>query len=437
MKWEEIEVETGSKKIEYLKSLGVNTKTEAFKSYYKAGFLDDVDESFVKEVKQYWKKHYHKKVDPVIHIAYMNYTGERELRVVDPRTSWSEIIPFFNDQQMNSVYQEKNLYDKLIPSNRAVETVLKRAYGLYFDQDDNWLDKVDTLKRLLSFKQDFIVKPSNTNNGKGIRKLYYQDGTLILNGEKLTLEALEDLYGANFAVQKVVQQHAVMSTPHPDSVNTLRMVTLRWKGEIRYLLTFAKIGANGKVLDNTSSGGVSIGVKDNGEFMKTALDRSFKIHETHPTTGYPFKDMGTIPNFDQFKQYVIDLHKNILHHDFVSWDIAVGADGLPVFLEANFKGGTWFYQLLSEKPLFGDLTEEILEHIYKERNDKSSPRYKTFSKTLRSREKLNKRLKSLEDEKNQLIKEKNKLEKKYDEVLKSNSWRITAPVRKITSIFKR
>lgn len=428
---------TDRDKMEYYKSLGINTTTDAFESYYKAGFLENVDESFVEEVKKYWKRHYHKNIDPMIHIAFMNYTGEKNLRIVDPKTSWNEIIPFFNDQQMNSVYQDKNLYDKLIPSDRAVETVLKRAYGLYFDQHDNWLDTSDALKEILSFKEDFIVKPSNTNNGKDINKLYYHDGLLFLDDEKLTLEALEALYGANFSVQKVVQQHAVMSDPHPDSVNTLRMVTLRWKDEIRYLLTFAKFGASGKVLDNTSAGGVSIGVKDNGEFMETALDRSFKIHTEHPTTGLPFKDIGPIPNFDQFKQYVIDLHKNILHHDFVSWDIAVGDDGLPVFLEANFKGGTWFYQLLSEKSLFGDLTEEILEHVYRERNDKNSPRHKSFSKLQPTVNKLNKRLKKVRNEKQQLQKERDQFEKKYNDMLKSSSWRMTAPVRKISSLFKK
>ncbi|WP_020006930.1 sugar-transfer associated ATP-grasp domain-containing protein [Salinicoccus albus] len=421
----------------YYKSLEMNTKTEAFKSYYKAGLLENVDESFINEVKQYWQKHYHKNVDPMIHIAFMNYTGEKEPRIVDPRTSWNEIIPFLNDQQMNSVYQDKNLYDLLIPTERSVETVLKRAHGLYFDQHNNFLDKSAALTELLSYKQDFIVKPSNTNNGQGIKKLYYREDYLFLDDEKLHLDALEEMYGANFAVQKVVQQHAVMSEPHPDSVNTLRMVTLRWKDEIRYLLTFAKFGAQGKVLDNTSSGGVSIGVKDNGEFMDTALDRSFKVHAEHPTTGVLFKDMQPIPNFDQFKQYVTDLHKPILHHDFISWDIAVGADGLPVFLEANFKGGTWFYQLLAERPLFGDLTEEILEYMHKERNDKHSPRFKSFSKNQPSVKKLNKRVQTLKNDNQQLQKERDRIDKKYNNILDSKSWRMTQPIRKLSSLFKR
>jgi len=425
------------RELEYYESMGIDTKAKSFSLYHQAGWLEKVDESFLEEVGRYWEKHYHSKIDPLLHIAYLNYTGLKEPRLIPQKISWNQVIPFFNDQEMNETFKDKNLYDKLIPSDRAVETVLKRAHGLYFDQQNNYLDKTEALNEILTFKKDFIVKPSNTNNGQGIRKIYYKEGFLYLKDEKLTLEALENIYGANFAVQKAVQQHPIMSDPHPDSVNTLRMVTLRWKGEIKYLLTFARFGANNNVLDNTSHGGVSIGVKESGEFMDKALDRNFEIHHIHPTTGFPFKDMKPVPNFDKFKQYVIDLHKHILHHDFVSWGIVVGNDGLPVFLEANFRGGTWFYQLLSEKPLFGDLTEEILEYMHKERKDENSPRHKNYSKLQPTPKKQSKQIKKLKDEKQKLKNERDQFEKKYNNVMRSTSWKITRPVRKISGLLKK
>ncbi|MHC0552914.1 hypothetical protein [Salinicoccus sp. CNSTN-B1] len=106
---------------------------------------------------------------------------------------------------MNESYKEKNLYDKLILAERAAETVIKRAHGLYFDQQNNCLDESDALNEMLSFKEDFIVKPSNTNNGQGIKKIYYRDGFLYFDDRKLTMRALGKLYGGNFSVQKVVQ----------------------------------------------------------------------------------------------------------------------------------------------------------------------------------------------------------------------------------------
>src|SRR5699024_6601521 len=128
---------------------------------------------------------------------------------------------------------------------------------------------------------------------------------------------------------------------------------------------------------------------------------------------------------------------HILHHDFVSWDIVVGNDGLPVFLEANFRGGTWFYQLLSEKPLFGDLTEEILEYMHKERKDENSPRHKNYSKLQPTPKKQSKQIKKLKDEKQKLKNERDQFEKKYNNVMRSTSWKITRPVRKISGLLKK
>src|SRR5699024_12503680 len=74
------------------------------------------------------------------------------------------------------------------------------------------------------------------------------------------------------------------------------------------------------------------------------------LHDALPiSTNFSFKDNEIqIPNYKYFKQFVEELHKNILHHDYVSWDIAVGHDGQPVFIEPNFRGTTWRYQLASQ-----------------------------------------------------------------------------------------
>ncbi|CAM4281970.1 sugar-transfer associated ATP-grasp domain-containing protein [Lacicoccus alkaliphilus] len=452
---------------EYFKSLGVDIKAARFKRYKKAGLLDEVDETFVEEAKQYWMQRYNNKLDPVLHIAFMNLTGKKDPRVAFYTTVRSEIIPFFNDQRMRDAYRDKNIYDLLIPTERSVVTVLKRVHGLYFDTDNNCLDKADVEETLLSYKEDFIVKPSTTNNGARVNKLQYKEDTLLLSGEKLKIKTLEEIYGGDFAVQKVIKQHPTMASPHPSSVNTLRMVTFRWKNEIRYLLTFARFGSNNGVQDNAGTGGLCLGVTDEGKFMDKAIDEDCNVYSEHPTTGFPFKDLDSVPNFEDFKQFVIDQHKNILHHDLVSWDIVVGVDGLPIFLEANFSGATWLYQLASQKPLFGDLTEEVLEHVYQERNDKNSPRRKSLSTNIskkgsskKSKRKTSQRhsknelsepskgfsdkgssykneLKQLQGENDRLMKERDRYKKEYSNIMKSSSWRMTMPLRKISSLLRK
>src|SRR5699024_5121572 len=88
----------------------------------------------------------------------------------------------------------------------------------------------------------------------------------------------------------------------------------------------------------------------------------------------------------------------ILHHDFVSWDIAIDVNGKPVFIEANFAGATWLYQLATQKPLFGELTEEILQHVSHKLSQnisrdikRSRGRKKRRNKTLKQQLKKQKR----------------------------------------------
>lgn len=459
------------KQLNYYKTFGINTKSSDFKRYKKAGLLEDIDEAFVDDVKQYWRKHYKKDIDPVYPIAFKNLTGKSDPRVAFPGYVSKVIVPFFNDQRRTIVYKDKNIYDKLIPSDRAVETILKRVHGLYFDKNDSLLDESEVIKSILSYKEDMIIKPSSTNNGEGIRKIKYTNNVLKLDDKELILSALEEMYGADFAVQKIIQQHPNMAAPHPSSVNSLRMVTLRWKNEVHYLLTFARFGSENKVQDNAGAGGVCVGVKETGEFLQTAVDEHAMVHTHHPTTGYSFKDLEPIPNFNEFIKYVVDLHKEILHHDFVSWDIVVGSDGLPVFLEANFRGAVWLYQMAAQQPLLGDLTAEIVNHVSKERVNKKSPRWKglassknrTSIRTVRNqvknlkeekekieerneeilleRKQFQEKLKSIESnfekEKSKLLKESEGYKKELEAIKKSNSWKATSPLRKITSVLKK
>lgn len=436
--------------LEDYKKIGINTNLKAFKRYYKAGLLNDIDEQFLEDIQNYWLMNYGKTVDPLLHIAFSNLSGKKELRVIPPTPiMWSEIIPFFNDMNIRVGYSDKNIYDKLINPPRAAETIIKRIRGNYFNVNNETVNVDDVASYLQTVEEDIIVKPSNADNGMGIARLKYKNGSYYLGAEKVSVELLDEKYGLNFIIQKVVKQHEVMANPHPDSVNTLRMVTFRWKGEIHHLLTYARIGVNGDVRDNSAAGGICVGVKDDGEFFDYAIDKNLDIYKEHPTTHFSFSDMKTIPNYDKFKEYVVKLHENVLHHDFVSWDIIVGQDELPIFLELNFRGPTWIYQLATLKPTFGDLTEEVLQYVGLERKKNRvvkdpKAKLKSQNKKLKrevkelkgSRKELKSSAKQLKAEKEQLENEVEALRNKLSMMESSKSWRLTTPLRKIRKLYK-
>jgi hypothetical protein len=435
----------------FYKELGIDTETKQFRRYYNAGLLENIDEEYVKEVKSYWLNNYGKNIDPVLHVAFNNLTGQKNVKVIPGKEMWSEVIPFFNDLNMSDGYSDKNMYDNLITSESTAETVLKCVYGNYFDRNNNDLNEREALK-VIKDNNEMIIKPSNTNNGIGISKMKVRSGELFINGNKVTLNELMYKYNFNFIVQKIIQQHEIMSAPHPHSVNTLRMVTLRWKGEIKYLLTFSRFGANEDVKDNAGTGGVCLGVNENGEFKSVAMDANCKTYTHHPTTNFPFSDMGKIPNFGRFIDFVKKLHRNILHHNFVSWDIAVGEHGEPIFIEANYRGAVWLYQLSTATPIFGELTTEIINEIKHAKKDpdiskkqivktrklkRDYRRLKNENKKLTiSINKVNKVNKELKTINNKYETETKQYRKELKDIRSSRSWKVTKPIRSIGRLLK-
>ncbi|WP_445000719.1 sugar-transfer associated ATP-grasp domain-containing protein [Halomonas mongoliensis] len=70
-----------------------------------------------------------------------------------------------------------------------------------------------------------------------------------------------------------------------------------------------------------------------------------------------------IKNFESYVEFVKALHNDIPHHHLVSWDIAVGDDEQPIFIEHNFAGLMWLYQAATGRPIFGDLTDEVIRKM--------------------------------------------------------------------------
>ncbi|MCE7791765.1 hypothetical protein K8O68_04885 [Salipaludibacillus sp. CUR1] len=369
-------IETKPKDLTVYKEAGMKTTATHFRQWLDGGLLDNVDKSFIQEVDDYWTSHYDKTIDPALPTAFMNLTGRKDKRLIPGKVMRTEILPVFNDYDMSVFYKDKNLYDIIVDPPRSPETLVKNINGNYFDADHNSINIETARKKIVTSETDLIIKPSRSNNGNGVAKLTVKDKTIYLDGELITFNELVDLYMENFLIQEAIQQHSILAAPHPASVNTLRMVTFRWKNEIRYLLAFARFGSDNDIRDNAGASdgadGIRVGIDESGKFFKTAISKHGQLYTHHPTTGFCFADLEPIPNFDEYKQFVKDCHKNILPHNIISWDIAMGADGKPVFLEPNFAGTAPFYQLAAQKPFFGDLTDEVL-HYVRTQHEKSEP----------------------------------------------------------------
>lgn len=443
-----------NKQLTEFKKAGINTNDPNFKKWVKEGLLDTIDLNFASEVSEYWKDKYEKDVDVSLHIAFLNYLNKKEVRLIPGKVMQREILPVFNDYNMSTMYGDKNLYDIIINPPRPAKTILRNVRGFYFDGNHNGIISDKAIEILCSTDRDLIIKPSKTNNGNGVRKISIKQGEIFEANQSISFDQLISLYKRDFLVQEVIDQHSIMANPHPSSVNTIRLVTFRWKGEIRLLLAFARFGNNNDIRDN---GHVDVspclGINDKGEFKNIAFSKSGKTFTHHPTTGFDFSKMPAIPNFDEFKEFAFASHKNILHLNFISWDIAMGSDGKPVFIEGNFAGSTSFYQMAAQQPMFGDITEEVLSFVKEEMQKNPPPLMKKHRKKIEKKKRLNEqqqlitlekslknkeKLISVQAEKlESLEKELSMLKKKNEYLYNSKSYKLTQPLRKLVRMFKK
>lgn len=330
-----------------------------YKKFKEANLLEDMNQDVIDEIQGYWEEHSKKKIDPTTNLAFYNLTGRVEPRVVSQIEFNRDILLMLNDQKHFKFYEDKNVYDLLIESEYAPDTILKRVNGQYFDKNSKTISRGDAFRILFNTKEDLIVKESCSNDAKGVEKIYYRKNGFYFNNKKVDLRNIEDIWGNDIIIQRVIKQHPMMAEPHKHSVNTFRMITLRYDNKINYLLTYAKFGVDGSIKDNESDF-IGVPVSEEGKFGDYGMDYKGRMYEEHPTTGFKFKDLGQVPNFDEYIELIKRLHDRILHQNYVTWDIAMGADGKPIFIEMNFRGAIWFYQFISEKPLFGEYTDDIL-----------------------------------------------------------------------------
>ena len=190
------------------------------------------------------------------------------------------------------------------------------------------------------FPSEYFVKLIDGECGCGIFQLKVEEnGTLLINGNKSTIEQLHQLIrGGRYIVQTKIRQHAEMSRLYPHAINTIRLVTVRniRTSKVEVFPSILRVGANGAFVDNTSQGGLAIGVNlETGRLFEYGYYKpAFGTRTTeHPNTKVVFADF-MIPYIQKVKEQAIFLHSMLPELYSIGWDIAIGENG-PIFIEGN------------------------------------------------------------------------------------------------------
>ena len=345
----------------FLKKLGVTCRKKFIPELYQSLDIKSADTAYAIEIIQYYKELGFGNFTPLLHLFLEQKIHVRSKHFL-PDELRDAVMRVMNGHDRNK-YIDKNMYPLIVKTTRQPKNIVRNVNGSFFDQDNHSLKISDAL-RLLEENVEHIVKPSLSSGGSKVGRCFRQNDKILLNGSAYSFNDFTKIYGFNFTIQEKLKQSSIVGQIHPESINTLRLVTLRWNDKIHYLMGFLRAGSGAVVNDNASTGGICVGLSETGILNSYAVDKTGKVMHVHPTTGFDFQNnIVQMPNFEKFKEFVISLHMDVLHHHLVSWDIAVGTDQLPVFIEHNFAGQFWIYQFATGKPLFGKYSDEILNHI--------------------------------------------------------------------------
>lgn len=311
---------------------------------------------------EYFKK-YGYKVPNYVKDLYYRYNGIASDKYISSELYLFHIFPYLVSRQMMFAYIDKNNYEMIFPNVAQPKVIVRNQNGyLSYGRTKNYklITKEEAFAELSKY-DSFIIKPTNdSGGGKGVRKIRIENG-VTKQGEKL-VEVL-DSYGQDYVVQEIVEQYEPLNKLNANSLNTMRIITYRdVKGDFVFLGAFIRFGINNAEVDSGARGGLICKVTRDGLIN----DRIFHIKSFKKSSLEEMKNISGlyIPDFDGVLDFCYDLHSKLNYFDLCGWDIAIGKDGKPVFIELNQYPDCESFQMVNG-PFFGDYTDEVMEQVSK------------------------------------------------------------------------
>ena len=309
-----------------------------------------------KEAKAFWKNY--KSVPMVYHNFYTEKYGQFYKEYIPDELYYNYLQPNFNNYRLSKALDNKCYYHKMFQGIAQPKLVAYRLnYFWYIDDQIAPNGTHDVYEILKNEKEVFVKRATDCGGGHGVK---------YLNCNGLTFEEFDQLiadFPDDIAIQRGITQHSVLAKINPTSVNTIRLITLLEKSGPRVLSTILRMGVGETKVDNSSSGGMTIGVTPDGILKKYACANKRTLVSEHPTSHVVFEGYA-LPSFEQVKELVRKASYMVPHFRMVAWDVSVLEDGTPVLIEANLYDGQLDSHQIHNGPLFGKDTNRIMEEVF-------------------------------------------------------------------------
>lgn len=238
----------------------------------------------------------------------------------------NEFVNMLNDKSYMYIFSDKTEFGK------RFSEFIKRG----------WIDlresSFEDFSRFTDNCKIIMAKPIDGLCGKGIEKIYISENT----DRQELYDRLKN--NGQFLIEEFVCQHKELMRLFPNSLNTLRLVTVNFKGKISLVFAGIRMGMGNSVVDNLNSGGLAAVIDSNTGVVKTpGADKLGRVFEKHPDTGTEILGFK-IPDFDLAADMVRKAAAVVPQIGYAAWDVAVTDNG-PLLIEGNQFPGHDIYQM--------------------------------------------------------------------------------------------
>ena len=294
-------------------------------------------------------------VDMLYHRVYTSRSGRFCPEYIPEDLYACRIERYFTDRDAARYLDNKCYYYSFFANIRQPELIVMRMGGYWIDPERRMISAEKAKEIFLGTPDVVIKKAFNSEGGFGVFFPVENDKAVIFD------EACKD--GDDIVIQKKIIQHESYRALHPQSVNTLRIMSLITRKEVRILKVCVRIGAGSSSVDNICNGGFFVGVDKDGVTMDIGAGADGRVLREHPDLHYALGGIK-LPGIDKAVELVKKAHGIMSHCRLAAWDIAIDADGEAVLIETNLSmAGIGNIQACSG-PLFGKNTRAVLDEVF-------------------------------------------------------------------------
>ena len=184
---------------------------------------------------------------------------------------------------------------------------------------------------------DCIAKPIEGRRGHGIHLI-----SQISEGEDVK-SLYEECVKDNVLLEERIHACKEIEEFHPDSLNTIRVVTISDPNRVVAFGAILRMGKGGSIIDNTHNGGIFASIDvETGVIDTDGIDSLGNTFEVHPDSKKKIKGFR-IPYWDKVIETCTKATKVLPKLIYAGWDVVVMDEGKVILIEGNhgpdFDGG--------------------------------------------------------------------------------------------------